>query len=76
MGAGTELARTATVAEYLSADRRELFEFTAQGTEIVHELVLAIELGATADGIANTMHIHPMLSESINSTAGGVHRPS
>jgi len=47
-----------------------------QGAEIVHELVLAIELGATADDIANTMHIHPTLPESINSAAGGVHKPS
>jgi dihydrolipoamide dehydrogenase len=47
-----------------------------QGAEIVHELVLAIELGATADDIANTMHIHPTLPESINSAAGGVHEPS
>ena len=47
-----------------------------QGAEIVHELVLAIELGATAEQIAETMHIHPTLPESINSAAGGVHRPS
>jgi dihydrolipoamide dehydrogenase len=47
-----------------------------RGAEIVHELVLAIELGATADDIANTMHIHPTLPESINSAAGGVHEPS
>ncbi|MFC4452032.1 MULTISPECIES: dihydrolipoyl dehydrogenase [Halobacteriales] len=47
-----------------------------QGAEIVHELVLAIELGATAEQIANTMHIHPTLPESINSAAGGVHKPS
>ncbi|MFC6616217.1 dihydrolipoyl dehydrogenase [Halopenitus salinus] len=47
-----------------------------QGAEIVHELVLAIELGATADQIARTMHIHPTLPESINSAAGGVHKPS
>ncbi|WP_255152807.1 dihydrolipoyl dehydrogenase [Halorarius halobius] len=48
----------------------------SQGAEIVHELVLAIELGATADQIAETMHIHPTLPESINSAAGGVHKPS
>lgn len=47
-----------------------------QGAEIVHELVLAIELGATAEDVANTMHIHPTLPESINSAAGGVHKPS
>ncbi|WP_430506416.1 dihydrolipoyl dehydrogenase [Haloparvum sp. PAK95] len=47
-----------------------------QGAEIVHELILAIELGATADQIAETMHIHPTLPESINSAAGGVHELS
>jgi len=47
-----------------------------QGAEIVHELVLAVELGATAEQIAETMHIHPTLPESINSAAGGVHKPS
>lgn len=47
-----------------------------QGVEIIHELVLVIELGATAKDIANTMHIHPTLPESINSAAGGVHEPS
>jgi dihydrolipoamide dehydrogenase len=47
-----------------------------QGAEIVHELVLAIELGATADQIAETTHIHPTLPESVNSAAGGVHKPS
>jgi len=47
-----------------------------QGAEIVHELILAIELSATADDIANTMHIHPTLPESINSAAAGVHEPS
>lgn len=46
------------------------------GAEIVHELVLAIELGATADDIAQTMHVHPTLPESINSAAGGIHEPS
>ena len=47
-----------------------------QGAEIVHELVLAIELGATAEDVANTIHIHPTLPEIINSAAGGVHEPS
>lgn len=47
-----------------------------QGAEIVHELVLAIELDATAEQIAETMHVHPTLPESINSAAGGVHKPS
>lgn len=47
-----------------------------QGAEIIHELVMAIELGATAEDVANAMHIHPTLPESINSAAGGVHEPS
>jgi dihydrolipoamide dehydrogenase len=47
-----------------------------QGADIVHELVLAIELGATAEDVANTIHIHPTLPEVINSAAGGVHEPS
>jgi dihydrolipoamide dehydrogenase len=46
-----------------------------QGADIVHELVLAIELGATAEDVANTIHIHPTLPEVINSAAGGVHEP-
>ena len=47
-----------------------------QGADIVHELVLAIELGATAENVANTIHIHPTLPEVVNSAAGGVHKPS
>jgi pyruvate/2-oxoglutarate dehydrogenase complex dihydrolipoamide dehydrogenase (E3) component len=47
-----------------------------QGADIVHELVLAIELGATAEDVANMIHIHPTLPEVINSAAGGVHKPS
>jgi pyruvate/2-oxoglutarate dehydrogenase complex dihydrolipoamide dehydrogenase (E3) component len=47
-----------------------------QGAEIVHELVLAVRLGATATDIADTIHIHPTLPETINSAAGGVHKPS
>ena len=47
-----------------------------QGADIIHELVLAIKLGATAEDVANTIHIHPTLPEVINSAAGGVHEPS
>lgn len=47
-----------------------------QGAEIVHELALAMELGATAEDVADTIHIHPTLPEVINSAAGGVHKPS
>lgn len=47
-----------------------------QGAEIVHELVLAARLGATATDIADPVHIHPTLPETVNSAAGGVHRPT
>jgi pyruvate/2-oxoglutarate dehydrogenase complex dihydrolipoamide dehydrogenase (E3) component len=66
-----ELVTDAATAELLGAH-----VVGAQGAEIVHELVLAIDLGATADDIANTMHVHPTLPESIDSAAGGVHEPS
>jgi len=67
--------RTGFVKRVTNAETDELLGahiVGEQGAEIVHELVLAIELGATADDIANTMHIHPTLPESINSAAGGV----
>lgn len=47
-----------------------------RGAELVHELVIAMELGGTASDVANTIHIHPTLSEVVNSAAGGVHQPS
>jgi len=47
-----------------------------QGAEIVHELVLAMNLGATAEDIANTIHIHPTIPEVVNAAAGGVYKPS
>lgn len=47
-----------------------------QGAEVAHELVVAIRLGATAGEVAETIHIHPTLPETINSAAGGVHKPS
>lgn len=37
--------------------------------ELIHELILAITLGATIDTLKNMMHIHPTLAEAINSTA-------
>lgn len=46
------------------------------GADIVHELVIAMELGATARDVADAMHVHPTLPEVINSAAGGVHEPS
>ena len=37
--------------------------------EMIHELVLAIEYGATAEDIARTSHGHPTLSEAIKEAA-------
>jgi dihydrolipoamide dehydrogenase len=47
-----------------------------EGAAIVHELVVAMELGGTAEDVADTIHVHPTLPEVINSAAGGVHKPS
>lgn len=47
-----------------------------RGAELIHELVVAMELGGTASDVANAIHVHPTLSEVVNSAAGGVHKPS
>lgn len=47
-----------------------------RGADIVHELVVAMELGGTAADVADAIHIHPTLPEVVNSAAGGVHKPS
>ena len=47
-----------------------------QGADLIHEIVLAMKLGGTAQDIADTIHIHPTLPEVVNSAAGGVHKPS
>lgn len=44
--------------------------------ELIHELVIALDLGATYDQIGRSLHAHPTLAEGINSAAGGVHRPA
>jgi pyruvate/2-oxoglutarate dehydrogenase complex dihydrolipoamide dehydrogenase (E3) component len=44
--------------------------------ELIHELVVALDLGATYDRIGRSLHVHPTLSEGVNSAAGGVHRPA
>ena len=46
------------------------------GADLVHELVVAMELGGTASDVANAIHVHPTLSEVVNSAAGGVQKPS
>lgn len=47
-----------------------------QGADLIHEIVLAMKLGGSAEDIADMIHIHPTLPEVINSAAGGVHKPS
>lgn len=42
--------------------------------ELIHEAVVAIVTGATYTDVRHAIHIHPTLSEGINSAAGGVHR--
>lgn len=37
--------------------------------EMIHELVLAIEYGASAEDIARTCHAHPTVSEAIKEAA-------
>ncbi len=46
------------------------------GGDLVHEAALAMVTGATYSDIGAMIHVHPTLSEGINSAAGGVHRPS
>jgi len=46
------------------------------GGELIHEATLAMVTGATYTDIGEMIHIHPTLSESVNSAAGGVHKPS
>jgi len=40
----------------------------------IHELILAMRVGATFNDVARVMHIHPTLSEGVNVAAGGVQR--
>lgn len=44
--------------------------------ELIHELVVALDMEATYEQIGRSLHVHPTLSEGINSAAGGVHRPA
>ncbi len=45
----------------------------AKVSEIVAELVLALEYHASAEDIARTVHAHPTLSEAVKEAALGVH---
>ena len=40
--------------------------------ELIHELITAIHFGATVYDLQNLIHVHPTLSEAINSTAWSV----
>ena len=42
-------------------------------TELIAEATLAIELGATAEDIARTIHAHPTLPEAMMEAAEAVH---
>ncbi len=44
--------------------------------ELIHELILALDLGASYERIGRSLHVHLTLAEGINSAAGGVHRPA
>jgi dihydrolipoamide dehydrogenase len=41
-------------------------------SELIHELVLAVNTSATAEDISGTIHAHPTLSEAVMETAQGV----
>ena len=47
-----------------------------QAGELISEAVLAIEMGATAEDIAFSIHPHPTLTETIMEAAEGIYGPS
>ena len=42
-----------------------------EASELVAELTLAVEMGATLEDIASTVHVHPSLSEAVHEAAKG-----
>ncbi len=46
----------------------------ANASELIHEAVIVLEFGGTAEDIASTMHAHPTLAESIMEAAHGIHK--
>jgi dihydrolipoamide dehydrogenase len=44
--------------------------------ELIHEFIIAINNNIKFNNIAESIHIHPTLSEGVNSAAGGVHKPA
>ena len=47
-----------------------------QAGELISESVLAIEMGATAEDIAFTIHPHPTLTETLMEAAEGIYGAS
>ncbi|MFD1734612.1 hypothetical protein ACFSC4_29940 [Deinococcus malanensis] len=45
----------------------------ADGAELVHEFVTAVQLGARYTDLQDMIHIHPTLAEGLNNALGGVH---
>jgi dihydrolipoamide dehydrogenase len=45
----------------------------ADGAELVHEFVTAMQLGAKYTQLQDMIHIHPTLAEGLNNALGGVH---
>lgn len=45
----------------------------AEGAELVHEFVTAMQLGAKYTDLQDMIHIHPTLAEGLNNALGGVH---
>jgi dihydrolipoamide dehydrogenase len=43
-------------------------------TDIIHEMVLSVHAGVTVDQIAEMIHAHPTLSESIHEADEDVHK--
>ncbi|MFQ5796166.1 MAG: FAD-dependent oxidoreductase, partial [Candidatus Bipolaricaulia bacterium] len=44
------------------------------GDNLIHELIIAMQVGATFHDVKRAIHIHPTLAEGVNTAAGGVHR--
>jgi dihydrolipoamide dehydrogenase len=42
-----------------------------EASELVAEVTLAIEMGATLEDLAATVHVHPTLSEAVHEAAMG-----
>ena len=75
-GRALTLGRTDGVTKLLcDPETRAVLGMGAAGPgagELIAEGVLAIEMGATADDLALTIHAHPTLSESVMEAAEGV----